>query len=581
MYENKVNEINGDTHMSMESLTRHTNLRATLAFAGEATYEDWSGAFSIKETRQHLGLYALNGLSPSPGLERKFDTEDVAAHNAFVSNNFGKKPLRRLKQFRTFFTCQDPLKPTPNRTVSPLFKVLPMIKWIRLVGPMSWECGLHLGLDEMTMGFQGHHADKMRITYKKEGDGFQCDALCDAGFTYSVFFRNEPPPPQYVRRGFSPLHTRSLWLFDQLKDSFHRVWVDNLYMSAKFGKGAYNGNNKVLVAGVTRTKDRGLPNMVIKEAVKEKDVTTTRGTVKAAVLEGDPTCPEMVALSIYDSKPVHFLTMIAESIEWIEKTREVWNKVTRRMQPIEFLRVNVNDDYNNKMNAVDVADQLRNQYRMDHWLRNRKWWWSIFMWSMGVLLTNAYILYCRVQEEGYVQKKIRITHYDFLLSIARAWIDRDETDIRMVCRLQEKKRRQVALAEQHMTSQATATIIASPSPPKRSRTVMATALISLPKSSSKAPRVNDNSLDPHKGALRSRLNHLANFHCPKEPTCKIPSCALHRWLLGRSNESHGQTRNKIVTCTLCQVNLCIPCFRTFHTVADLQSQREELISTLG
>ena len=49
---------------------------------------------------------------------------------------------------------------------------------------------------------------KMRITYKKEGDGFQCDALCDDGFTFSVFFRNEKAPSKYTKKGLSPLHAR-------------------------------------------------------------------------------------------------------------------------------------------------------------------------------------------------------------------------------------------------------------------------------------------------------------------------------------------------------------------------------------
>ena len=36
---------------------------------------------------------------------------------------------------------------------------------------------LENGEDEQTLGFQGQHADKLRITHKGEGDGFQCDAL--------------------------------------------------------------------------------------------------------------------------------------------------------------------------------------------------------------------------------------------------------------------------------------------------------------------------------------------------------------------------------------------------------------------
>ena len=44
---------------------------------------------------------------------------------------------------------------------------------------------------------------------------------------------------------------------------------------------------------------------------------------------------------------------------------------------MKFLRLNQVDDYNNLMGGVDIADQLRGVYRPDHWLRNRKWRWSI------------------------------------------------------------------------------------------------------------------------------------------------------------------------------------------------------------
>ena len=570
MYENTERDGNGDAMLSMEYLARNTNLRAQLAFAGEATYTDWSGPFSIKELRQHLGLYIMNGLSPSPGLHRKFDEKDAANYNPFLARNFGKQACRRVRQFRAFFSCQDPLKATPNRDDSPLFKVLPIIKWIQRVGPLSWECGIDLGLDEQTMGFQGLHVDKMRITYNKEGDGFQCDALCDNGFTCSVFFRNEKPPTKYIRMGFSPLHARSMWLFDQLNDQFHRVWMDNLYISAKFTKGAWHlSEQKVITAGVCRTKDRGLPQCVIQEAVDKASLATTRGAIKAAALEGDPDCKDLVALSIYDTKPVHFLTMAAETIEWVEKKRNVWNKAKREMQLISFLRVNVNDDYNNKMNSVDIADQLRNNYRVDHWLRFRKWWWSIFLWGFGVLLTNAYLVYCRVQEEAGVPKKDWMTHYDFLLSIATAWVDSNETDIRCLRRIRQKKRKQL----EEMTADTT------PSPPKRVRP--SNRITKSPKTGTikrtKAPRVSDHSLHPTSGLLRCRLDHVGHFHCPEESDCNVPSCSLHRWIYGREDGTGSQIRDKVFKCSVCLVNLCISCFKTFHTVDDLIAKKNECL----
>mgnify|MGYP000036765968 CR=1 FL=1 len=528
MYENKYKDENGDAMLSMEYLTRNTNMRANLAFAGEATCEDWSGPFTVKEMRQHLGLYVMNGLSPSPSLEKKFEPEDKANYNAFVSENINRtgNPKRRLRQFKAFFGCQDPMKPVPNRAASLLFKVLSIIKWIRKVGPLSWECGMHLGLDEQMIGFQGHHINKLRITYKREGDGFQCDALCDDGFTYSVYFRNEPAPREYVRElGLLPLHARSLWLLDTLTSKFHNVWVDNLYMSAKFAKTAFSSKNKGMLSGVTRTANRGLPAMVKQKEVKDNEIISVRGTTKAAVLIDDPKCPDLVAMSIYDNRAVHFLSMACHNIKWVVKTRQVWNQTARAMVDVNFLRINVIDDYNHKINAVDVSDQLRNTYRMTHWLRQRKWWWSIFIWGLGMLLTNSYKRYTTLMDQENVPRSARHTHYDYLLSIATAWIDRNEEDIRNFARIRARKRKREAVVTPqplHCT-RATSPFIRSPPVSKKPK--------------HKAPRINEHSLHPDSGSLRCRLDHYGCFHAPLPSTSKHPSCALHRWMLGRENGS--------------------------------------------
>jgi hypothetical protein len=383
-------------HFSMEEAARVTNIRAERAFVGEATYKDkWEGPFSVKEIRQWLGLWVLNGISPSPSLDKKFDRNDMANFNPFVNANFvAGSPVTRLKIFRAYFGMQDPDKPVPERKSSPLFKVLPIIKLIRKLGPLAWDCGKNVAVDEQTISMTGHHADKIRITFKRAGDGFQCDAICDDGFTFSIYFRNEPPPAKYTAMGLSPLHSRVMWLFDQLKDKGHRCRVDNLYMSCKFAKFCYNHDNQILLEGVAR-KGRGVPQLVYQEEIKKKSIeATARGTVKAAVLEGDPDCPNLVAVSVYDTKPVHFISMASECIEWITKSRRMWNKAVQALVSVEFLRLNINDDYNREMNDVDISDHLRTIYEFDHWLRNRKWWWAIFLYAMGVLLTNAYLVYC-------------------------------------------------------------------------------------------------------------------------------------------------------------------------------------------
>ena len=88
----------------------------------------------------------------------------------------------------------------------------------------------------------------------------------------------------------------------------------------------------------------------------------------------------------------------------------MYNKVRKKTIKLKFLQLNVTDEYNFGMGHVDMADQLRNQYRMDHWLRNYKWWHAIFWWGLQVLLVNSYKVYCCVMEKGGAKP---VSHYEF------------------------------------------------------------------------------------------------------------------------------------------------------------------------
>ena len=74
------------------------------------------------------------------------------------------------------------------------------------------------------------------------------------------------------------------------------------------------------------------------------------------------------------------------------------------------------------MNSVDRADHLRKNYYLGEGLRQRKWWFSIFLWRIDVAMVNSYLVYKSWME---MHKLTPIEHYRFRESIAQAWMDSD------------------------------------------------------------------------------------------------------------------------------------------------------------
>ena len=137
----------------------------------------------------------------------------------------------------------------------------------------------------MTMRFKRHHRDKLRITYKAGGGGFQANALCDDGYFYQVYMRNDPAPKKYLKQGLSPLHYQTMDFFHSLKDDHHQVGMDNIYKSDTICRSDYHHGHKVLCHGMACKAGIGIPEYVFHD--KEKNPFSrraTQGTVKASIL---------------------------------------------------------------------------------------------------------------------------------------------------------------------------------------------------------------------------------------------------------------------------------------------------------
>ncbi len=84
-----------------------------------------------------------------------------------------------------------------------------------------------------------------------------------------------------------------------------------------------------------------------------------RGTTMAARLINSEACPDLLAVLLYDTKPVHLLSTTASEVRWMVKNRKVWSTAVQKMAMIKYLRLNEIKEFNNNMKSKDIADQLR------------------------------------------------------------------------------------------------------------------------------------------------------------------------------------------------------------------------------
>jgi hypothetical protein len=176
----------------------------------------------------------------------------------------------------------------------------------------------------------------------------------------------------------------------------------------------------------------------------------------------------------------------------------------------------------------------------------------MLFWSVGVLLTNAYKVYLRVNEdEGVVAKKDGLlTHYEFRKAIALYWIHPEESQ-------------QVSASTP--SSRGSRSFDAMRSPPSLSdMTTTDSSYVSDLLDKRRSASCTDLTLAEN-GALRCRMDRTLD-HFPVKAAPKV-KCAVHRWVGFRKE-------GELLYCPQCNVNLCVHCYGIFHRCPNLVSIKE-------
>ena len=109
-------------------------------------------------------------------------------------------------------------------------------------------------------------------------------------------------------------------------------------------------------------------------------------------MKGDATCSDVLVCSIYDTKPVHIVSTVAENFMWTLTKKKLYNKIEKNTVDMTFHSLNVIHMYNIWMGSVDDEYIMSLQYRPGNSMSYRNWWWSIFLWGLGGAVTNEYLI---------------------------------------------------------------------------------------------------------------------------------------------------------------------------------------------
>ena len=168
-----------------------TNQKAAAegARVGGTLYKDFV-PFDVDEMYRFIGLLFANGLAPKPDITKWFEgsSTDQLLGSDFIAPLMNKRlprggnvpGIRRWRHFWCFLCLYDFRQNAKDAAAKdPLWKIRLMLHHLNKQARLMWVTGKSLSVDEQTIAFKGKSSMKLWILYKKEGDGFQCNTICN------------------------------------------------------------------------------------------------------------------------------------------------------------------------------------------------------------------------------------------------------------------------------------------------------------------------------------------------------------------------------------------------------------------
>ena len=221
----------------------------------------------------------------------------------------------------------------------------------------------------------------------------------------------------YQGKGSQNEHTKEfglgasivLDLVQRLPEGSYHLLADNYFMSIPLLK-----RMKELEYGCTGTFKRNmLQNCPLTE--KRPFMKEARGTIEAFY---DPKTQVLMCQWMDNSAVV-----VGSNCEGVWPTDKAKRYNGTKKEYFEVDRPHMITDYNSGMGGTDVMDQALSCYHPS--IRNRKWYFPIFVFLLKVGSFNAWMLHKQLTAAG---KQTTLPYLDFIRSIVRDYLSRHGTE---------------------------------------------------------------------------------------------------------------------------------------------------------
>lgn len=337
-----------------------------------------------KDIAQFFGLLLLSGYHQVPTENDYWSTsEDVSV--PITTSVMSRKKFKEIK--RNFHLMDNTLLQPID--IQPIYDELNK-KFIQF--------GLfhnQLSIDESMVPYYGHHSSKMFLRGKPIRFGFKIWMICsNNGYPYKMEIYTGKQSNEIAPLGTRVVNNLLTIVSNPLQVE---IFFDNFFTTYDLMKDLAERNIKA-IGTIREHRIKKCPLMLSKEMKKLE-----RGSF-------DYQCDGSVFLCRWNDNSVVTVSSNFCNHLPMQLTKRYSSKEKKK---VDIQQPNLIHKYNTGMGGVDLLDRMLGSYRP--MLRNKKWWWNLFVNALNMAVVAGWILHSATHE-----KNNKLTHLEFRRQVTTA-----------------------------------------------------------------------------------------------------------------------------------------------------------------